>query len=186
MKDGRFAAVQLPFNFIADEALKAAIPLARELDMGFIAMKPLGGGMLNDAGLCFRYLAQFGGIVPDPGIERLSEMEEIAGIAARNEPLSAADAAAIERIKAGLESTWCHRCEYCQPCPQGIIIGLALCMDSFVKRMPFAGAKALVGPPMEAARKCTGCRACVERCPYKLDVPALLREKLAKWDELNQ
>ncbi|MCL2159939.1 MAG: aldo/keto reductase, partial [Oscillospiraceae bacterium] len=77
MREGKFAAVQLPFNYIDDEAAKEAIPLAKELDMGFIAMKPFGGGLLGDARLSIGYLSQFEGIVPDPGIEKLSEIEEI-------------------------------------------------------------------------------------------------------------
>jgi len=186
MREGKFASVQLPFNFIDTEALDAAIPLARELDMGFIAMKPLGGGLLSDAGLAFRYLAQFDGIVPDPGIEKLSEIEEIVQIAAKGDPFSADDAAAVERVKADMGSRWCHRCEYCRPCPQNISVSLALCLDSFLKRMPLPGVVNMVGQAMEAARGCTGCRACVERCPYKLDVPALLREKLATWDEVRK
>jgi len=35
------------------------IPVARELDMGIIAMKPLGGGLLGRTDLCFRFLQQY-------------------------------------------------------------------------------------------------------------------------------
>jgi hypothetical protein len=181
-----FASVQLPFNFVDTEALDAAIPLARELGMGFIAMKPLGGGLLSDAGLAFRYLAQFDGIVPDPGIEGLHEIEEIVQIANANKPFTADDAAAVERTKAELGSIWCHRCEYCRPCPQNIGISLALCLDSFLKRMPLPGVVGMVGQTMEAAKHCTGCRACVARCPYNLDIPGLIQEKLKLWDGVNR
>lgn len=63
-------------NFIDTEPEKEIIPLARKMNLGFIAMKPLGGGLLEDAALAFRYLAQFSGIVADPGIEKAEEMEE--------------------------------------------------------------------------------------------------------------
>ena len=183
MRDGKFAAVQLPFNFIDDEALAEAIPLAKEMDIGFIAMKPLGGGLLEDAGLAFRYLAQFDNIVPDPGIEKLSEMEEIVKIANANEPFSEADAAAVERVKEEMGSNWCHRCEYCRPCPQNIGISMALNTTSFMKRLPAYRAIEMAGSVMETARTCTSCRACVSRCPYNLDVPALLKDRLEKWDK---
>jgi len=184
MKGGRFAAVQLPFNYIDSAADEEAIPLARKLDMGFIAMKPMGGGLLADAGLSFRYLSQYDGIVPDPGIEKAEEIREIVAIVKKNEPLSSGDKMEIEKLRLEFGPSWCHRCDYCQPCPQGIKISLALCMESFFKRTPPERARSSVGPEIEKARGCLGCRDCVKRCPYDLDIPSLLKEKIAAWDSL--
>ena len=183
MKEGKFAAVQLPFNYVDDEAAKEAIPLAAELDMGFIAMKPFGGGLLSDATLSIKYLSQFHSIVPDPGIEKLSEMEEIVRIVETGGEFSAEDAAAIEKMKLELGDRWCHRCNYCQPCPQQIGISSILTVESHIKRMPFSRAAGMVSRGMEAARTCIECRACVEKCPYELDIPVLIKEKIAIWDE---
>jgi predicted aldo/keto reductase-like oxidoreductase len=183
MRTGKFVSVQLPFNFVDEEALAEAIPLAKELDMGFIAMKPFGGGMFTDAGLTLRHLMQFEGIVPDPGIERLSEIEEIVRIVEARQPLSAADSEEIARLRKEFSETWCHRCNYCQPCPQKIDISSALNVGSFIKRMPFAGVYAFAGEKMKNARSCTECRACVAKCPYRLDIPALIKQKLAVWEK---
>jgi predicted aldo/keto reductase-like oxidoreductase len=183
MRTGKFFSVQLPFNFVDEEALAEAIPLARELDMGFIAMKPFGGGMFTDAGLTLRHLMQYDGIVPDPGIERLSEIEEIVRIVEAREPFSAKDSEEIARLREAFGKTWCHRCNYCQPCPQKIDISSALNVGSFMKRMPFAGVCALAGEKMKNAASCTECRACVARCPYKLDIPVLIKQKLALWEK---
>jgi len=182
MRDGKFDAVQLPFNFVKDEARIEAIPLAKEMDIGFIAMKPLGGGMLDDAGLCIRYLLQFHNVVPDPGIEKLSELEELVRIVDSGEKFSEADAAAVETIKAELSTTWCHRCDYCQPCPQKIQIGSVLSVESFFKRMPFTRVSRMLAESIKNARDCLECRDCTTRCPYKLDIPVLLKEKVAYWD----
>ena len=182
MKEEKFAAVQLPFNYVDDEAAKEAIPLAKKLDMGFIAMKPMGGGLLDNASLSIKYLAQFDSIVPDPGIEKLSEMEEIVGIVESGKKFSADDAAAIEKIKAEIGDRWCHRCDYCRPCPQNISISGVLTIESMVKRMPFSRAEFMSGKNMENARTCIECRACVDRCPYNLNIPELIKEKLAIWD----
>ena len=183
MREGKFAAVQLPFNFIDDEAAKEAIPLAKELGMGFIAMKPFGGGLLGEAGLVIRYLSQFDSIVPDPGIEKLPEMEEIARIIAAKQAFSQEDAAAVEKLKLELSGQWCHRCDYCQPCPQQIPLSMVLNINSFMKRMPYHRVAAIGERGMEAAKNCTGCRACVKKCPYNLDIPALIKEKLPIWDQ---
>ena len=182
MRDGKFDVVQLPFNYIDDQAAQEAIPLAKELDMGFISMKPFGGGLLSDAGLSIRYLSQFDNIVPDPGIERLSEIEEIVRIVESGEGFSPADAAAIEKLKVELGDVWCHRCDYCQPCPQEITISNILNVESFIKRLPADRAVAMVGKGMAKAKTCTECRTCVSRCPYDLDIPELIKGKLARWE----
>jgi len=182
MRDGKFVCVQLPFNYVDDEAAKEAIPLARELDMGFIAMKPFGGGLLNDAKLSVRYLSQFDSIVPDPGIEKLSEIEEIVSIVESGEGLSPDDMAAIASMRDELGSRWCHRCEYCQPCPQNISISGVLTVETVIKRMPFERASMMGSRNMDAARTCIECRECVGRCPYNLNIPELLKEKIEIWD----
>ena len=184
MKGGKFASVQLPFNYIDSAAADEAIPLAKELDMGFIAMKPMGGGLLDNAGLSFRFLAQYEGIIPDPGIEKLEEIREICGIVEKNETLSEADKKEIEKLRAEFGPSWCHRCDYCQPCPQEIPISTAMSVESFFKRMPKERASFMLGTAIEKARTCLECRLCVSRCPYKLDIPVLLKEKIKTWDSL--
>jgi predicted aldo/keto reductase-like oxidoreductase len=189
MKNGKFAVIQLPFNYIDTMAADEAIPLAKELDLGFFAMKPLGGGMLNNAGLALRFLAQYESIVPDPGIEKIEEIREIAAIIEKIEKsgiFSADDKKEIEKQRADFGPSWCHRCDYCQPCPQGIHISSVLCAESAVKRMPAERARSMVGSSMEKVRTCLECGECVKRCPYKLDIPALLKEKLKFWECLNK
>jgi len=182
MREGKFAMVQLPFNYVDDEAAKEAIPLAKELDMGFIAMKPFGGGLLNNAELAIRYLGQFENVVPDPGIEKLSEMEEIVRIVESGKAFTREDAEAIEKAKAELGGHWCHRCDYCKPCPQGIGISGVLVCESIIKRMPRTRVLAMAERNMETARTCAECGSCVEKCPYKLNIPELIKEKLGVWD----
>jgi predicted aldo/keto reductase-like oxidoreductase len=186
MKTGKFAVVQLPFNYIDCTAEDEAIPLAAKLDMGFIAMKPMGGGLLDDAGLSFRYLLSYDSIVPDPGIEKIEEIREIVSIVEKNEPFTAEDKKKIENQRKEFGPSWCHRCDYCQPCPQGIQISLALCVKSMFKRMTHDRARSFVGPAIEKARTCLECRECTSRCPYHLDIPSLLKEQITLFDTLNQ
>ena len=183
MRTGRFSVVQVPFNFVDNEAAEKIIPLARELDMGFICMKPLGGGLLHDANLCFRYLMQFEGIVPDPGIERLEEMREIIGILQDPRPLLDSERVRMEEIRKSLGDTWCHRCDYCQPCPQDIPISLVLVTESIVRRMSYDTAVDFLRPAMDRAATCTECGSCVERCPYGLNIPELLKRYRAGYEE---
>ena len=183
MKSEKFAAVQLPFNYIDSDAANEAIPLAKKLDMGFIAMKPMGGGLLDNASLAFRFLGQYD-IIPDPGIEKLEEIREIVEIVNKNENFSAEDKKEVEKQRNESESSWCHRCDYCLPCPQGIHISMALTVRSSFKRMTDARARSFVGPSIEKARNCLECGECVKRCPYKLAIPSLLKERINYWDTL--
>jgi predicted aldo/keto reductase-like oxidoreductase len=183
MKTGKFAAVQLPFNFVDDTAREEAIPLAQKLDMGFIGMKPFGGGLLDDAGIAIRYVLQFDNVVPDPGIEKLSEMREIVSIVNEKKSFSVEDEKIINNLKIEFGAYWCHRCDYCQPCPQGISISSALTVESLIKRMPFEQAFKMANNGMEKARACLECGDCVKRCPYKLQIPGLLKNKIALWEK---
>ena len=185
MKTGKFASVQLPFNYIDTAAADEAIPLAKKLDMGFIAMKPMGGGLLEDAGLSFRYLLSFSSIVPDPGIEKIEEIRQIVDVVERNEALCDEDRKEIERQRVEFGPSWCHRCDYCQPCPRNIHINSVLSIKSAFKRMPPERARSMIGSAIEKARMCMECGECVKRCPYNLQIPALLKEKIAYWDSLN-
>ena len=186
MKSKKFAVVQLPFNYIDFEAAEAAIPLAKELDMGFIAMKPMGGGHLNNAPLSFRFFGEYNSIIPDPGFEKMEEIREIVEVVNKNERLSEDDKKEIEKQRKEFASTWCHRCDYCLPCPQDIPISSVLNVDTFFKRMTETRARAFGGPPIEKARTCLECGVCVSRCPYKLNIPSLMKEKIKYWDSLPQ
>jgi len=184
MKSGKFDAVQIPFNYIDFEAEEEIIPLANKLDMGFIAMKPMGGGLLSDAGLSFRYLMQYDSIIPDPGIERIEEIREIIAIVEKGEPLSAQDWKEIEKLRAEFGPSWCHRCDYCKPCPQDIPMSMVLLARSMVKRFSPERALSMVGTNIDKARSCVECGACITRCPYNLEIPRLMKESIEFWDGL--
>jgi predicted aldo/keto reductase-like oxidoreductase len=42
--------------------------------------------------------------------------------------------------------------------------------------------RSMIAPALEKARNCTECKTCVPRCPYHLDIPALLKASVAYWE----
>lgn len=173
----KFETVMFPFNFVASEAMDELIPLARAHDVGFITMKPLAGGMISNARIAFKYLFQFPDIVSIPGIEKVEEIEEIAGLLSRQPHLTAGDKREMEQLKQQLGARFCHRCDYCQPCKQGIAISTVMIFPSLAARLPdhqiYSG---FWGSLVEKASECSLCGECEERCPYHLPVREMLDE----------
>jgi len=86
VKTDRFETVMFPLNMVADQAANELLPLAREHDVGFIAMKPLSGGKIDNVSLAFKYLFQFPDVVPIPGIGKVKEIEEIVRLSEELKP----------------------------------------------------------------------------------------------------
>jgi len=179
VKSDRFETIMFPFNFVTSEAADKLLPLAREHDVGFIAMKPLAGGMLQNATIAFKYLLQFPDVVSIPGIERVHEIDEIIQVVEGPQQMTEAEQSEMQRLKDELGTRFCRRCDYCQPCPEGIPISLVMIVTSFVKRLPqkslFSG---WIADGLEKAANCTKCGDCEERCPYDLPIREMLEENV--------
>jgi predicted aldo/keto reductase-like oxidoreductase len=182
----KFETIMFPFNVVTDEAATQLLPLARQHDVGFIAMKPLAGGMLDNARICFKYLFQFSDVLPIPGIEKPQEIEEIVEILEKSPRMTSAEKAEMARMKQELGHRFCHRCDYCQPCTMNIPISTVLTSASFAKRLPedrfFSD---MVAKAMEAAAQCADCGDCEQRCPYQLPIREMLNEQV-EWFEAKK
>ena len=55
---GNFETLQFPFCYLAAEQDLELVARCREADMGFIAMKGLSGGLLNNAEACYAFMKQ--------------------------------------------------------------------------------------------------------------------------------
>ena len=175
---GKFATIQFPFNFIENDPLEKVFPAALEQGMGIIAMKPLGGGLLERADLCFRFLQEHPEVVPIPGTQSMDEIGEIISFYRDRKPLSRDDWEKIQEIRSDLGTRFCHRCEYCMPCEQGVQIPGVLMVKTQVRRFGYKQVVAMAKDKIATVENCIECGECVERCPYGLPIPDMLQESL--------
>jgi predicted aldo/keto reductase-like oxidoreductase len=185
-RTGKFDTLQFPFNFIERDPADELFKVARDMDMGIIAMKPLGGGLLERADLCFKFLQQHPDVVPIPGIQAKEELDEIVALYENPTALTDADNGAIEEIRAELGVKFCHRCEYCMPCDKGVTIPGVMSFKSMFKRLAPAAAIGMAYGAMDSVEKCEDCGECVEKCPYDLPIPELLKENLALYNDFKE
>ena len=172
--------VMFPYNIVETQG-EALMRRAAQQNVGFIVMKPLAGGALEDARLAMRFIAQNPDVsVVIPGMYAVSELEQNLGAMEDNSPLSEAELKKIGEIRAELGTQFCRRCNYCQPCAAGIGISGIFVLEGYLRRYGLGDwAKARYAAMGKKAGDCIGCGACESRCPYQLPV----REMLARCKE---
>jgi len=174
LRTGEFEAVEFPLNYLEDQALPELLPLARETGTAFLAMKPLAGGALSNGRAAIKWALAQPDVFVIPGLMTLEQVDE--AIAAAAEPgLTSDEEAAIERDRKELSGTFCRRCGYCLPCPQGIEINTVVSSELFLNRAGWQRANERYLQMLEhAATHCEQCGECEARCPYNLPLTELV------------
>ena len=187
IKTGKFETMMFPFNVITSEPATEILPLCKQYDVGFIVMKPLAGGMLPNANICFKYLLQFKDIVSIPGIEKVGEIEEIYKIYQGPPKMTTAEIKEMDRLIEELGDKFCRRCDYCQPCSQGIPISMVMTFPTFVKRLPpdWYLKNPMMTGQLEKAANCTECGECESRCPFNLPIREMIKENYTMYEKVK-
>ncbi len=186
LQEDHFEVIMACYSFLEPEAAGRIFPLARAKDVGVLAMKSFSGGVIEDSGVALRYVLSTPGIVPIPGSETLARVRENWNIFAQGRPLSEEDEARIKVIRQQFDRQFCRRCDYCQPCSQGINIQLMMGIKSVIRRFGNPDEIAWVKGVAEKARDCSECGDCLPRCPYQLPIPELIKQNLEWYDGLKK
>lgn len=177
----------VPINFISREFIDGEFwTKAREKGVPVLAMKPFGGGRISNPELCLKFLKTYPGIIPCIGIEHTCEMAENIGVWEAGEPLTPQDLAEMERLKELLGDRFCRGCDYCQPCPQDVPISTVAFARIFARQMPRDQVLEMLREPIEQGRACIECRECVERCPYDLFIPEMIKDNIAFFEAYSR
>lgn len=174
---GLYDTMQFPFCYLASTTDMEIVNMCRENNMGFIAMKALSGGLINDSALAYAYLSQFDHVAPIWGVQRESELDEFLSYNINPPALTEEMQKKIEKDRAELSGEFCRGCGYCMPCPVGIEINNAARMSLLLRRAPKEGY--LTKEWQEKMKKiddCLHCNKCMGKCPYSLNTPELLKK----------
>jgi len=180
LKTDFFDVAEFPFTIIEDEYKKDVIPYCHEHDIGTLIMKPIGGGqMASVADLSLRWIKQQPVDVVIPGMKTMDELQSNIKAVVEAGPLSEAELQRLEETARVLGNEYCHRCGYCLPCPKNIHIISQI--DIYRSRLLDIDRKKEIYRSVRergagVASDCIACGKCVEKCPFKLDVPSIMKK----------
>ena len=169
--------IMFPYNIVETQGAEW-INRCAEKKIGFIAMKPLAGGALENADLAMRFICANPAVtVVIPGMYHPDEVTQNVRAAEAAGPLTDADRAEIEAIRRTLGSNFCRRCNYCAPCTVGIPIPSVFLFEGYLSRYGLTdwARQRYASLPVQASA-CIGCGACEPRCPYHLPIRKMMKK----------
>ena len=169
--------IMFPYNIVETQG-EALIRRCKEQNVGFIAMKPLAGGAIEDATLALRFLNTNDDVsVVIPGMADPAELKQNLAAVNNASPLCAEELAKIGAVRRELGTQFCRRCGYCAPCTVGINIPGVFLFEGYLRRYGLAGwAQDRYAAMAVKASACIECGACEPRCPYQLPIREMLKK----------
>ena len=166
-----------PYNIVETQAEKLIAECAKR-NIGFIDMKPLAGGAIENATLALRYICANDDVtVVIPGMAEPKELEQNIAAVSDTSAITPEEKAAFLEVRNQLGTNFCRRCNYCQPCAAGINISGAILFDGYLQRYGQGEwAKSRYATMDKKASDCIGCGACEARCPYSLPIRDMLKK----------
>lgn len=184
VRSGLYETLQFPFSYLATDRDIALVKSCKENDMGFIAMKGLSGGLLNNSRACMAFMSRFDAL-PIWGIQRQSELDEWLNFFENEISMTEELKAVIDKDREELLGEFCRGCGYCMPCTVEITINQCARMSQMIRRAPSKNwLTEHWQNEMLKIDNCVDCGLCKTRCPYELDIPALLRKNLKDYKEI--
>ena len=169
--------IMFPYNFVELQAADL-IKKCAEKGKGFICMKPLAGGAIENAPLAMRFIASNKDITVNiPGMASEDELKQNVAAACDPTPLSEDELREVQNIRDTLGNQFCRRCNYCQPCTMGINISFCFTINGYLTRYglkdwAIGRYKGMAVEP----NACIECGMCESRCPYHLPIIEMLKD----------
>lgn len=173
--------VMFPYNIVETQVA----PLLAEIqkrNIGFIVMKPLAGGAIEDATLALQFVNANPCVsVVIPGMAEPEELEQNLAAMELDTPLNRQK---LEEIRKRLGTQFCRRCNYCAPCSVGIEIPAVFLLEGYLRRYGLTDwAKTRYAGLAHKASECIACGSCESRCPYDLPIRQMLKKAAESFGE---
>lgn len=185
VESGLYEVLQYPFSYLSTEREFALVEACKKANIGFLAMKALAGGLINNSAAAYAFMLDYEHVLPIWGVQREWELDEFLSYQ-DNEPVMNEELkAAIDKDLAELQGEFCRGCGYCMPCPVNINISDCARMSLMIRRAP---SQNQLTEEMQAMMKqteaCIHCGKCKNLCPYGLDTPTLLEKNYQDYVEI--
>lgn len=176
--------IMFPFNIVESQG-EELIRRCTERNVGFIDMKPLAGGAIENASLALRYVCANPDVtVVIPGMAEIKELSENVAACSNTEPLSEKEKQEMEAVREQLGTNFCRRCNYCAPCTAGINIPSVFLFAGYLERYNLAGwARDRYSTLAVKASACVECGECETRCPYQLPIREMMKRCASEFGE---
>ena len=174
--------IMFPYNIVETQG-QTLIRRCAEKNIGFICMKPLAGGALEDATLALRFIVNNPDVtVVIPGMAEAAEIQQNIAAICDTAPLTQQEIAKIHEIQETLGTQFCRRCNYCAPCTAGISICSIFLMEGYLSRYGLEDwARARYAAMSKTASDCVDCGVCETRCPYNLPIRQMMKNAVEKF-----
>ena len=185
VNSGLYETIQYPFSYLASDKEIELVGLAKEKNVGFIAMKGLAGGLINNSKAATAYMLMYDNVLPIWGIQKMSELEEWLSFMDNEPVMDDSFREFIKQEQSSLMGEFCRGCGYCMPCPMGIEINNCARMSLMLRRAPSNTWLSQENQEkMKKIEACLNCGKCSSKCPYELDTPALLKKNLEDYQKV--
>ena len=176
IRSGLYETLQYPFSYLSTDKETAMMNECLAADMGFICMKGLAGGLITRSDAAMAFVSQYD-ILPIWGIQRETELDEWLSYMEDTPQPVPEMRDFLEKERKELGGEFCRGCGYCMPCTVGIQINNCNRMSLMLRRAPSRDWLSETWQEnMKKIEDCIDCGKCMEKCPYELQIPELLRK----------
>lgn len=176
--------IMFPYNIVETQG-EALIQECAKRNIGFIDMKPLAGGAIEDATLALRFVCSNPNVtLTIPGMADPAELTQNLNAVNNSAPLSGDELQQMDEIRNQLGTQFCRRCNYCAPCAAGINISSVFLFEGYLSRYGLgAWARDRYGALEKKASDCLECGVCETRCPYHLPIRQMMKQAADKFGQ---